>query len=72
MDNRKIKFAEISLISLVWIVLLVTPILFREDTNNPVWKSINNQLEILIPVAVLFVLNRFIFVPFFLFRGRVV
>ncbi len=70
MDKRKIKYAEISLISLVWIVLLVTPILFREDTNNPVWNSITNQLEILIPVAVLFVLNRYIFVPFVLFRGR--
>jgi len=72
MHSRKLKYAEITLILVVWIVLLATPILFREDTNNPVWNSINNQMEILIPVALLFVLNRFIFVPSFLFRGRLV
>jgi hypothetical protein len=70
MNSRKIKYAEISLISLVWIVLLAIPVLFREDTNNPIGRSIHNQLEILIPVSLLFLLNRFIFVPFFLFRRK--
>jgi hypothetical protein len=70
MNSKKIKYAEIALISLVWIVLLATPVLFREDNNNPVWRSINNQLEILIPVMLLFLLNRFLFVPFFLFKGK--
>jgi len=70
MNRKKILYAEITLISLVWIVLLVIPVLFREDSHNSVWRSINNQLEILIPVSLLFVLNRFIFVPFFLFKGR--
>lgn len=68
MQNRKIKYAEIAILSFVWIVLLVTPILFREDANNPVWNSINNQLEILVPISVLFLLNRFLLVPLFLFR----
>ena len=68
MQNRKIKYAEIAILSFVWIVLLVTPILFREDTNNPIWNSINNQLEILVPISVLFLLNRFVLVPLFLFR----
>lgn len=70
MNSRKIKYAEIALISLVWIVLLVTPVLLREDSDNPVWRSINNQLEILIPVSLLFLLNRLIFVPYFLFRRK--
>ena len=70
MNSKKIKYAEIVLISLVWIVLLVIPVLFREDTDNSLWKSISNQLEILIPVSILFLINRFVFVPYFLFRGR--
>lgn len=72
MQRRKIKYAEITLVSIVWIVLLVIPVLFREDNNNPVWRSINNQLEILIPVSILFLLNRFVFVPSFLFRAKLV
>jgi len=72
MRNRKIKYAEITLISLVWIVLLVTPVLFREDNMNPIWNSINNQLEILIPISILFLLNRFVLVPYFLFRGKLI
>jgi len=72
MRDRKIRYAEIILISLVWIVLLVTPILFREDNENPAWNSIKNQLEILIPISVLFVLNRFILVPRYLFRTKLI
>lgn len=72
MDNRKIKYAEITLISVVWIVLLVTPVLFREDNNNPVWNSINNQLEILVPLGLLFLLNRFALVPYLLFAGKLI
>ena len=72
MKKRKIKYAEISILAFVWFVLLLTPILFREDTNNPVWNSINNQLEILIPIAVLFLLNRFVLVPLLLFRRNLI
>jgi len=72
MENRKIKFAEITLISLVWIVLLVTPVLFREDNNNPVWNSINNQLEILVPLSLLFLVNRFVLVPYLLFARKLI
>lgn len=70
MNRKKIMYAEIALITLVWIVLLVIPILFREDSHNSVWRSINNQLEILVPVSLLFACNRFIFVPYFLFKGQ--
>jgi hypothetical protein len=70
MNSKRIKSAEIAIISLVWVVLLVIPVLFREDNNNPVSRSINNQLEILIPVCLLFLLNRFVLVPFFLFKRK--
>lgn len=70
MHSRKIKYAEIALISFVWIVLLVIPVLFREDTDNSLRRSINNQLEILIPVSLLFLVNRFALTPYLLFKGK--
>lgn len=70
MHSRKIKNAEIALITVVWIVLLVIPVLFREDNGNPISRSIYNQLEILIPVSLVFLLNRFLCVPLFLFKGK--
>ncbi len=69
--NKTILFTEIALVIFVWLVLLITPILFREDNNNPLWRSVVNQLEILIPLSVLFLINRFLFVPGLLFRGKI-
>ena len=69
--NKTILFTEIALVVFVWLVLLITPILFREDNNNPLWRSVVNQLEILIPLSVLFLINRFVLVPGFLFRGKI-
>jgi hypothetical protein len=70
MNKIKIKNIELAVVSFVWIVLFATPVLFREDYNNPVWKSIRNQLEILIPVMILFLFNRIVFVPYFLFKKK--
>jgi hypothetical protein len=68
--HRTIRYAEMGLIIFVWLVLLITPILFREDNNNPLWRSVVNQLEILIPLSILFLINRFILVPRLLFKGK--
>ncbi len=67
MRSNKLKHTELALICFVWVVLFVTPVLFRED---PVRRSISNQLEILIPVLFIFLVNRFLLVPFLLFRGK--
>ena len=69
--KNQIKYTEVVLIGFVWLVLLLTPVLFREDNNNPLWRSVSNQLEILIPLLVLFLVNRFILVPGFLFMGKI-
>jgi hypothetical protein len=68
--TRIIKYAEIVLVIFVWGVLIATPILFREDYVNPVSRSIMNQLEILVPLSVVFLINRFVFVPYLLFKGK--
>jgi hypothetical protein len=69
--RNQIKYTEVALIGFVWLVLLLTPILFREDNNNPLWRSVVNQLEILIPLSILFLINRFILVPRLLFKGKI-
>jgi hypothetical protein len=70
MQRKKIKYNEIALIIFVWMVLLFTPILFREDIYSPLKRSVLVQLQILIPLIILFVVNRFILVPRLLFRGK--
>ena len=69
-QNRIIKYTEIALIILVWMVLFITPILFREDIYSPIKRSIVIQLEILFPLSLLFLVNRFILVPRLLFGGK--
>jgi hypothetical protein len=70
--KNQIKHTEVALIGFVWLVLLLTPILFREDNNKPLWRSVVIQLEILIPLSILFLVNRFILVPVFLFKGKII
>jgi hypothetical protein len=70
MHNKKIKYSEIVLITFVWLVILLTPILFREDIYSPVKRSVLIQLQILIPLLLLFLINRFILVPKLLFKGK--
>jgi len=69
--QNQLKYTEATLIAFVWLVLLITPILFREDNNNPLWRSVVNQLEILVPLSVLFLINRFVLVPRLLFIGKI-
>jgi len=70
-DHRKIiKFLEIFLMLFVWSVLLITPIIFREGNDKPVWESVFKQFETIIPLTVLIFINRLVLVPQLLFKGR--
>jgi hypothetical protein len=70
MHKKKIKISEIILIVFVWLVLFVTPILFREDIYSPIRRSVLIQIQILVPLLLLFLINRFILVPGLLFKGK--
>src|SRR5665647_58337 len=70
MQNKRIKYTEIALIILVWLVLLFTPILFRDDIYSPIRRSVVMQLQIVIPLLAVFIINRFVLVPLLLFRGK--
>ena len=69
--KNQIKYTEVALIGFVWLVLILTPILFKEDNNNSLLRTVVNQLEILIPLLILFLVNRFILVSRLLFKGKI-
>lgn len=70
MHNKKIKYTEVILITFVWLVILFTPILFRENIYISVQAALWNQMQTLVPLILLFAINRFILVPVLLFRGK--
>lgn len=70
-DHRKIiKIAEIFLIVFIWLVLLLTPVVFREENDKTIWQSMVKQLEILIPLSLLVAINRLYLIPRILFKGQ--
>lgn len=68
--HRITRVMEVFLLSFIWLVLLLTPVLFREANGHPLWQSMLKQLEILLPLSVLFVINRFILVPGLLYKRK--
>jgi hypothetical protein len=70
MYNKKIKYTEVVLITFVWLVILFTPILFRENIYMPLQVAVMNQMQTFIPLILLFLVNRFILVPRLLFSGK--
>lgn len=67
--KNKIKYTEVLLLVLVWLVLLAAPMLFRDESTFD-WMDFLNSLEVLFPVFIIFLINRFILVPKLLFRKK--
>jgi hypothetical protein len=65
----RLKTVEILLLVLVWVVLIASPLLFRDGYISD-WRELISPLETLIPLFVIFITNRFILVPGLLFRNR--
>ncbi len=64
-----LKITEILLIILVWIVLIAAPLLLNYNSYNN-WLETITPIEVIIPLAITFIVNRFILVPNFLFKKR--
>ncbi len=64
-----LKFAEIILLLLVWIVLIAAPVLFNGNKSLD-WQDFLNPMETIIPLFFIFLINRFILVPQLLFNKR--
>ncbi|HHH52825.1 MAG TPA: hypothetical protein ENK91_04145 [Bacteroidetes bacterium] len=69
MSRINFKFTEIVLLVFVWILLLTAPIFFRRGELIE-WSDLLGPLDILIPLFIIFLVNRLILVPKLLFAGK--
>lgn len=69
MIRNKFRLYEIILITLVWILLIVSPVLFSEQENFE-WSDMIGPIQRIIPLFVIFLINRFILVPKLLFQKK--
>ena len=68
--NRSLIIYETILLVIVWIVLIVSPLFFRDDDFFE-WKVFIRSMETTGPLFLIFLLNRFILVPKLLFSNRI-
>ena len=65
-----LKFLE-PFISVAFLILMIaSPLLFGESEEGVNWKHIFRIWTSFLPYIALYLLNRFVFLPFFFFRGR--
>ncbi len=65
----RLKTVEILLLVMVWVVLIASPLLFR-DSDISDWRELMGPLETLVPLFIIFIINRFVLVPYMLLRSR--
>ena len=63
------RFTEFMLIGFVWLLLIVAPVFFRRESDLS-WLDVLNMAKTLVPLFVIFLINRFYLVPHFLFRKQ--
>lgn len=69
--NKKntLRITEVILLVFMWMVLILAPVLFRNE-DELVWRDFINPLKIVLPLFVLFLLNRFVLVPGLFFKKK--
>lgn len=67
--KKQLRFSEFIIISFVWILLVFAPIFFREETNINT-RELLNILKAIIPLFIIFLINRLLFVPKMLFAKQ--
>lgn len=67
--NKRLKYAEIILLVMIWAVLLAAPLLFREEMEFS-WTEMRRPLQSIIPLFIIFLINRFVLVPYLLFKKK--
>lgn len=71
MSNKKfsLKFIEIITLLVIWFVLIFAPVLFRQDEEIN-WQQLARSMEIIVPLFIVFLINRLLLVPKFLFKDK--
>jgi len=67
--NNNLKTTEVVLLVLVWMVLIASPVLFKDD-DTFYWQDMLRPLETIIPLFIIFLVNRFVLVPLLLLKKR--
>ena len=67
---RKFSLFEISIISLFWLLLFASPLLLDQTKEGIDWNHVFKLWKEHFVLLVLFLINRFILVPFLFFRHR--
>jgi hypothetical protein len=67
---RKLNFFEISIIVLFWILLFASPLLLGQSDGGVNWKHVFKIWKEHSILLTLFLLNRFVLLPFLFFRNK--
>ena len=68
--KNKYLRTEIILISLMWLVLLASPWLFRDEESTFTWSDFARAMETIIPIFIVFIVNRFFLVPYYFAKKK--
>ncbi len=68
-NKKQLRFSELIIISFVWILLVFAPVFFREDSSIST-KEILNIMRVIIPLLIIFLINRLVLVPKLLFAKQ--
>lgn len=68
--NIRLKWFELSIIILFWVLLFASPLLMEQSTSGTDWKHVFKVWKEHSVLLVIFLANRFLLVPFILFRNR--
>lgn len=68
--NNQLKYLEPAISVIFWLLLFASPILFWDFEESIDWRHIKDSWISFLPYLFLFLLNRFIFLPYLFFRNR--
>ncbi len=69
MAKKKFKYYEVVLIGLVWVLLIASPVIFSEKESFE-WTDSMGPMLIIVPLFLIFIINRFVLVPRFLYQKK--
>lgn len=69
-QNKLFRKSEILLITFMWLVMIIAPILFRSSKESLTLEAAFIPLETLVPLFILFLVNRLLLVPKLLFKKK--
>ncbi len=69
MVKKKFQYYEVVLIGLVWVLLIASPVFFSEKESFE-WSDLMGPLLTIVPLFFIFIINRFVLVPRFLYQKK--